>query len=85
MMVSFVLSFFPRDVLDEILNLIESVSEDFPSYSERKHECLFSSSPVHTQNCNFTMAYTFYDNNLISELFLINYGKLWVDFNVFVM
>ena len=29
MMVSFVLSFFPRDVLDEILNLIESVSEDF--------------------------------------------------------
>ena len=43
MMVSFVLSFFPRDVLDEILNLIESVSEDFPSYSyfsgeEGKHE-----------------------------------------------
>ena len=33
MMVSFVLSFFPRDVLDVILNLIESVSEDFPSYS----------------------------------------------------
>ena len=33
MMVSFVLSFFPRDVLDEILNLIESVSEDLPSYS----------------------------------------------------
>ena len=26
------LSFFPRDVLDEILNLTESVSEDFPSY-----------------------------------------------------
>ena len=34
MMVSFVLSFFSRDVLDEILNLIESVSEDFPSYSD---------------------------------------------------
>ena len=28
-----VMSFFPRGVLDEILNLIESVSEDFPSYS----------------------------------------------------
>ena len=28
------LSFFPRGVLDEILNLIESVSEDFPSYSQ---------------------------------------------------
>ena len=27
------LSLFPRSVLDEILNLIESVSEDFPSYS----------------------------------------------------
>ena len=32
------LSFFPRGVLDEILNLIESVSEDFPSYS-----CSYSS------------------------------------------
>ena len=38
MMVSFVLSFVPRDVLDEILNLIESVSEDFPSYSFKKIE-----------------------------------------------
>ena len=27
------LSFFPRGVLDEILNLIESVSEGFPSYA----------------------------------------------------
>ena len=33
MMVSFLLSFFTRDVLDEILNLIESVSEGFPSDS----------------------------------------------------
>ena len=39
MMVSFVLSFFPRDVLDEILNLIESVSEDFPSYSDKIVQC----------------------------------------------
>ena len=30
------LSFFPRGVLDEILNLIESVSEDFPSYSYKE-------------------------------------------------
>ena len=35
MLVSFVLSFFPRDVLDEILNLIGSVSEGFPSYSPK--------------------------------------------------
>ena len=27
------LSFFPRGVLDEILTLIESISEGFPSYS----------------------------------------------------
>ena len=38
MLVSFVLSFFPRDVLDGILNLIGSVSEGFPSYSlYKKH------------------------------------------------
>ena len=43
MMVSFVLSFFPRDVLDEILNLIESVSEDFPSYSYKQ---------MNVQNCS---------------------------------
>ena len=51
MMVSFVLSFFPRDVLDEILNLIESVSEDFPSYSfmYRKFCVIFSNFTPHTQ------------------------------------
>ena len=32
-MASFVLSFFPRDVLDEIWDLIESVSEEFLTYS----------------------------------------------------
>ena len=31
--VFFVLAFFPRGVLDEIWNLIESVSVGFPSYS----------------------------------------------------
>ena len=39
------LSFFPRGVLDEILNLIESVSEGFPSYS-----CINVESMV-TQRC----------------------------------
>ena len=33
MMMSFCAVLFPRGVLDEILNLIESVSEEFPSYS----------------------------------------------------
>ena len=31
-MVSFVLSFFPRDVLDEILDLTEFVHVGFPTY-----------------------------------------------------
>ena len=33
MMVCFVLSFFRRDFLDEILDLIEPVSEGFSTYS----------------------------------------------------
>ena len=37
-MASFVLSFFPRDLLDEIWDLLESVSEGFHSYSF-KSEC----------------------------------------------
>ena len=39
------LSFFPRGVLDEILNLIESVSEDFSSYSPI-HKCPCQVVPV---------------------------------------
>ena len=35
LMASFVLSFFPQDVLDEIWDLIESVSEGFLTYSLR--------------------------------------------------
>ena len=50
MMVSFVLSFFPRDVLDEILNLIESVSEDFPSYS-----CMFNIAHLSKLVVNFNL------------------------------
>ena len=38
----FVLSFFPRDVLYEIFDLIESVSEGFPTYS-----CI-QTRPYHT-------------------------------------
>ena len=35
LMASFLLSFFPLDVLDEILDLVESVSEGFLTYSSR--------------------------------------------------
>ena len=59
MMVSFVLSFFPRDVLDEILNLIESVSEDFPSYSfslvaTRLSDCHWSTFRSHEGSSTVT-------------------------------
>ena len=37
LMASFVLSFFPLDVLDEIWDLIESVSEGFLTYSYPTH------------------------------------------------
>ena len=36
--------FFPRDVLDEILDLIASVSEGFPTYS-------YNYSSTHGQTC----------------------------------
>ena len=39
---SFVLSFFPLDVLDEIWDLIESVSERFLTYS------YFYATPIHS-------------------------------------
>ena len=40
LMASFVLSFFPLDVLDEIWDLIESVSEGFLTYSFIAHSLL---------------------------------------------
>ena len=41
-MASFLLSFFPLDVLDEIWDVIESVSEEFLTYSSIAHSLLFS-------------------------------------------
>ena len=39
LMASFVLSFSPLDVLDEIWDLIESVSEGFLTYSYSRNNC----------------------------------------------
>ena len=44
------LSFFPRGVLDEILNLFESVSEGFPSYS---YSLLIASTEYSIVSCAF--------------------------------
>ena len=48
LMASFVLSFFPLDVLDDIWDLIESVSEGFLTYSYRKsrHQALDKASEI---------------------------------------
>ena len=72
MMVSFVLSVFPRDVLDEILNLIESVSEDFPSYSikdttsdSQVHNCFPHRWP--SANLTFNIYFTYFYINIKQE------------------
>ena len=61
-MASFVLSFFPLDVLDEILNLIESVSEGFPSYF-----CIILS-------CTCIIDYLSYCNFILSESKLLKFS-----------
>ena len=64
---------FPRDVLDEILNLIESVSEGFPTYSYilQNH----SRRKKFVLQCHETQRYRqiFYGNFLI---IVIGYVKL---------
>ena len=50
LMASFVLSFFPLDVLDEIWDLIESVSEGFLTYSSSEMPHLYMEH-TNTTNC----------------------------------
>ena len=63
------LSFFSRDVLDEILNLTESVSEGFPTYSRRQQAFLYNTKNISqddTTDClNRTIkpTNTFFSNN----------------------
>ena len=49
-MATFVLSFFPLDVLDEIWDLIESVSEGFPTYSYSFSVYMFSKFEMYNYN-----------------------------------
>ena len=55
LMASFVLSFFPLDVLDEIWDLIESVSEGFLTYSysfcDSVNRIVFRAQPVFSTYC----------------------------------
>ena len=50
LMASFVLSFFPLDVLDEIWDLIESVSEGFLTYCS----CANRFSKMSRKNCRIS-------------------------------
>ena len=50
LMASFVLSFFPLDVLDEIWDLIESVSEGFLTYSLRNNFILIPDKHLEIQD-----------------------------------
>ena len=51
-MASFVLSFFPRDVLDEMWDLIESVSESFPTYSASAEICSYARESFSVKLCH---------------------------------
>ena len=60
LMASFVLSFFPLDVLDEIWDLIESVSEGFLTYSsllQGTHDLYFELIKV----LGISLSYLLYD------------------------
>ena len=50
LMASFVLSFFPLDVLDEIWDLIESVAEGFLTYSLRNNFILIPDKHLEIQD-----------------------------------
>ena len=77
MMVSFVLSYFPRDVLDEILNLIESVSEDFPSYFYERNRVKVRSTPGHNATRKRSVELTMHLglHNIIMLQFTTNYDR----------
>ena len=67
------LSFFPRDVLDEILNFIESVSEGFPSYPSTKRRVILDLSFPKGSAVNEGILKEFYLESKISLTFP------WVD------
>ena len=58
--------FFPRDVLDEIWDLIESVSEGFPTYSSI-HINLFLYHLQYKRAC--------FENSMSSFHYLISFNK----------
>ena len=72
----FVLFFFPRGVLDEILNLIESVSEGFPSYFYSRARAYFTCS-----RCGWGLFGHFYSHLSFLSSFSLSLGDgpIWTD------
>ena len=71
-MASFVLSFFPLDVLDEIWDLIESVSEGFLTYSFKSLQVLAHHVTIH----DHYLSLNHLPFNSKSLLFNISYSTL---------
>ena len=73
------LSLFPRGVLDEILNLIESVSEGFPSYFSRKMKTSeLQSMSIRKEHKNKTLAsFTDYLNPGIVSMDELEAQRQW--------
>ena len=77
------LSFFPRDVLDEILNLNESISEGFPSYSCVYINKLFTPFRTYRRKRmpmnNLAIAENFFLFIEVPGKFQIVYGTFWIE------
>ena len=54
-MASFMLSFFPLDVLDDIWDLIESVSEGFLTYSSYHGYMVWTEKSVMLDHCSASL------------------------------
>ena len=63
------LSFFHRDILDEILDLVESVSEGFSSYYCKKRSVDVASVRGHGHRCTITYL------QMSSHLSIISYFR----------
>ena len=80
MMVSFCAVFFPRGVLDEILNLIESVSEGFPSYFSIEHSLSLLNPNWNTIRFGpipISRSVKSFRHHFKGESFLLDWGRLF--------
>ena len=83
------LSFFPRGVLDEILNLIESVSDDFPSYSfsfvRAAVACAILETTSGLEPSSETTAQRYLKLVTVPNFFPFTFISLWMPLALFVI